>query len=587
MGIADLFSLLGGVALFLFGMTLMGDGLKKVAGNKLEVVLYRLSNTTPRGLALGAGVTAVIQSSSATSAMVVGFVNSGMLQLRQAIAVVLGACLGTSVTGWVLCLSMLGGGGGVATLLSTATLSSAVAVVGVILVMFSKKRRNAQIGNILLGFAVLMFGMQAMSSAVSPLRNDPMFLNAILGLSNPFIGVLLGTLIAAVLQSASAAIGILQALSLTGAIEFNVAFPIILGIGIGAAVPVLLSALGANTNGKRTAWVYLLINLLGAVIVGVVFYAVHAAVGFDFMNKPIDPVGIALVNSLFRLAYLIVLAPTIGLIEKLIVRVIRDKAADPELVSDVDRLEERFLQHPPLALEQSRITIRSMAEKAELNVQLAVGLIVFYTEDLFEKVQALEDVLDRYEDKLGSYLMQLTGKEMDASMSREVTQYLHAISDFERISDHAVGIAESAQELHEGSVQFSEEALQELDVLTNALVEILDMTRGAFIENDPNLAVHIEPLEEVIDELCVEMKMHHVERLRRGECTLEQGFIFNDLLTNYERISDHCSNIGVAILESRENVYDPHAYLQNVKEHQSAAFERSFRTYKEKFRLQS
>ncbi len=587
MGIADLFTLLGGVALFLFGMTLMGDGLKKVAGNKLEVVLYRLSNTTPRALALGAGVTAVIQSSSATSAMVVGFVNSGMLQLRQAIAVVLGACLGTSVTGWVLCLSMLGGGGGVASLLSTATLASTVAVVGIILVMFVKKRKYKQIGNILLGFAVLMFGMQTMSAAVSPLRDDPMFVSAILELSNPLVGVLLGTLLAAVLQSASAAIGILQALSMTGAIEFDVAFPIILGIGIGAAVPVLLSALGANTNGKRTAWVYLLINLLGAIFVGVVFYAVNAAAHFGFMSKPIDAVGIALVNSLFRLAYLILLAPTVGLIEKLITAVIREKETDPELVSDVDRLEERFLQHPPLALEQSRITIHSMAEKAELNVQLAVGLIAYYSDEQFEKVQALEEVLDRYEDKLGNYLMRLTGKDMTGSQSREVTQYLHAISDFERISDHAVDISRSAQELREKNEQFSEEALRELDVLTSALVEILDMTAHAFIENDPNLAVHIEPLEEVIDELCDELKMHHVERLQRGECTLEQGFIFNYLLTSYERISDHCSNIGVAILESKAKVYDPHAYLQNVKEHQSAAFERSFRMYKEKFRIRN
>lgn len=585
MDLSDLISLLGGVALFLFGMTLMGDGLKKVAGNKLEVILYRLSNTTPRGLVLGAGVTAVIQSSSATSVMVVGFVNSGMLKLKQAIAIVLGACLGTSVTGWVLCLSMLEGGSGLASLLSTATISGLSAVTGVILVMFAKKRYLQQIGNILLGFAVLMFGMQAMSAAVSPLREDPLFLNTILGLSNPLVGVVIGVALAAVLQSASAAIGILQALSLTGAIEFDVAFPVILGIGIGAAVPVLLSALGANTNGKRTAWVYLMINALGAIIVGAVFYTANAIVGFDFMELAVDPVVIALVNSLFRLAYLLLLAPTIGLIEKLITHMIPADPEEQELASDIDRLEERFLQHPALALEQSRITIRSMAEKAERNIQMAFGLLGFYSEENFVKVQTLESAIDRYEDKLGTYLVRLTGKDITRRQGMEITQYLHAISDLERISDHAVDIAESAKELHEKNVQFSNGALKELEVLTAALVEILDLTTHAFIEDDPAIAVNIEPLEECIDELCDELKLHHVKRLQSGDCTLEQGFIFNDLLTSYERVSDHCSNIGVAIVESRADVYDPHAYLQNVKEHQSPAFIRAFAMYKEKYKL--
>ena len=585
MDIASILSLLGGVALFLFGMTLMGDGLKGIAGNKLEVILYRLSNTPLRGLLLGAGVTAVIQSSSATSVMVVGFANSRMINFRQAIAIVLGACFGTSVTGWLLCLSTLGAGGGVASLLNTATLSSVVAVSGALLLLFSKKRQSKQIGSILLGFAVLMFGMQTMSAAVSPLRDSPVFINAILELSHPLLGVLIGTLLAAVLQSASAAIGILQALSLTGAIEFDVAFPIILGIGIGAAVPVLLSALGANTNGKRTAWTYLIINVLGALVVGVIFYGLNAFLHFGFMEMTVDPVWIALINSLFRLAYLVLLAPAIGLLDRVVCRLIPDKPEDLEMAADIDRLEERFLEHPALALEQSRLTIHSMAEKAELNIQMAFGLVGFYSDENYAQVEALENAIDRYEDKLGSYLMQLAGKWMTRQQSMEVTQYLHTISDFERISDHGVNIANSAREMHEKNVKFSPQALRELDVLTAALVDILDMTTHAFIEDDPNLAVHIEPLEECIDELCDELKLHHVERLQRGECTLAQGFIFNDLVTNYERVADHCSNIGVAIMESRANIYDPHAYLQNVKEHQSASFKRNFEMYKEKYQI--
>ena len=584
MSISNILSLLSGIALFLFGMTLMGDGLKRVAGNKLEVTLYRLSSTPLRGLLLGTGVTAVIQSSSATSVMVVGFVNSGMLQFRQAIGIILGACLGTSITGWVLCLSSVSGSGW-ASLLSTATLTSVVAVVGIILLMFSKKRQQRDFGSILLGFAVLMFGMQAMSAAVSPLRDSPVFIEAILSLSNPLIGIAIGIVLAAVLQSASAAIGILQALSMTGAIAFSVALPIILGIGIGAAVPVLLSALGANTNGKRAAWIYLIINVLGAAIVGLVFYALNAALRFSFMDMTMDPVSIALVNTLFRFAYLLILAPAIGLLDRLVCKLIPSDPDDEALTADIDRLEERFLAHPAVAVEQCRLTICSMAEKAELNLQLAFGLLGYYEEENYQKVVTLEQVVDRYEDKLGNYLMRLTGKDMPRSLSRKVSEYLHAISDFERLSDHALNVADCAKEISEKDVHFSDKALHELDVLTAAVVDILDLTVRAFTKNDQTAAVRIEPLEECIDTLCDELKMNHVERLQRGECTLQQGFVFNDLITNYKRISDHCSNIGVAIIESESDVYDPHAYLTNVKEHQSVSFRQNLAADLEKYKL--
>ena len=584
MSVADVISLLGGIALFLFGMSLMGEGLKKVAGSRLELVLYKLSSTPLKGVLLGTGVTAVIQSSSATSVMVVGFVNSGMMKVKQAIGVIMGAILGTSVTGWILCLSSLEGGSGVVQLLSTEVLTGIVAVVGIILRMFTGKTSNRYVGEILLGFAVLMYGMSAMSGAVSPLRESEAFIRILTSFSNPILGILVGLAFTSVLQSASAAVGILQALAITGAVTFEVALPIVMGIAIGAAVPVLLSALGANLNGKRTAFIYLLIDVLGVLIWALLFYGANAIIHFTFLDAVLSSVSIALMNTLFRLATVIVLLPCIGLMERMVELLFPDDGSAAE-EQEMDRLEERFLQHPALSIEQSRLVTNSMAERAEGNLLMAVGLRNRWSDKDFRMVGETESVIDRYEDKLGTYLMKITSKSLSQSQSEEVSKYLHTISDFERISDHALNISEAAKEIHDKDLQFSPEACHELDVIESAVREILSIAVGAFVENDPQRAARVEPLEEIIDGLCDEMKSHHVVRLQSGVCTLGQGFIFNDLLTNYERVADHCSNIAVAIIELESDSFDTHEYLNSVRAMKSSSFARYYEEYKQEYHL--
>ena len=584
MSVADVISLLGGIALFLFGMSLMGEGLKKVAGSRLELVLYKLSSTPLKGVLLGTGVTAVIQSSSATSVMVVGFVNSGMMKVKQAIGVIMGAILGTSVTGWILCLSSLEGGSGVVQLLSTEVLTGIVAVVGIILRMFTGKTSNRYVGEILLGFAVLMYGMSAMSGAVSPLRESEAFIRILTSFSNPILGILVGRAFTSVLQSASAAVGILQALAITGAVTFEVALPIVMGIAIGAAVPVLLSALGANLNGKRTAFIYLLIDVLGVLIWALLFYGANAIIHFTFLDAVMSSVSIALMNTLFRLATVIVLLPCIGLMEHMVELLFPDDGSAAE-EQEMDRLEERFLQHPALSIEQSRLVTNSMAERAEGNLLMAVGLRNRWSDKDFRMVGETESVIDRYEDKLGTYLMKITSKSLSQSQSEEVSKYLHTISDFERISDHALNISEAAKEIHDKDLQFSPEACHELDVIESAVREILSIAVGAFVENDPQRAARVEPLEEIIDGLCDEMKSHHVDRLQSGSCTLNQGFVFNDLLTNYERVADHCSNIAVAIIELESDSFDTHEYLNSVRAMKSSSFARYYEEYKQEYHL--
>lgn len=584
MSVADVISLLGGIALFLFGMSLMGEGLKKVAGSRLELVLYKLSSTPLKGVLLGTGVTAVIQSSSATSVMVVGFVNSGMMKVKQAIGVIMGAILGTSVTGWILCLSSLEGGSGVVQLLSTEVLTGIVAVVGIILRMFTGKTSNRYVGEILLGFAVLMYGMSAMSGAVSPLRESEAFIRILTSFSNPILGILVGLAFTSVLQSASAAVGILQALAITGAVTFEVALPIVMGIAIGAAVPVLLSALGANLNGKRTAFIYLLIDVLGVLIWALLFYGANAIIHFTFLGAVLSSVSIALMNTLFRLATVIVLLPCIGLMEHMVELLFPDDGSAAE-EQEMDRLEERFLQHPALSIEQSRLVTNSMAERAEGNLLMAVGLRNRWSDKDFRMVGETESVIDRYEDKLGTYLMKITSKSLSQSQSEEVSKYLHTISDFERISDHALNISEAAKEIHDKDLQFSPEACHELDVIESAVREILSIAVGAFVENDPQRAARVEPLEEIIDGLCDEMKSHHVDRLQSGSCTLNQGFVFNDLLTNYERVADHCSNIAVAIIELESDSFDTHEYLNSVRAMKSSSFARYYEEYKQEYHL--
>lgn len=586
MGVSNILELLGGVALFLFGMALMGDSLKKVAGNKLELILFRLSSTPLKGILLGTGVTAVIQSSSATSVMVVGFVNSGMMKVRQAIGVVMGAIIGTSITGWIICLSDLGGGAsGWLELLSTDTLTAVIAVIGIILRMFSGSSTKKHVGEILLGFAVLMFGMKAMSNSVYELRSSETFINMLTTFSNPLLGILLGLIFTSVIQSASAAVGILQALAITGAIRFDIALPIIMGIAIGAAVPVLLSALGANADGKRTALSYLLVDTLGVIVFSAIFYSLDAVIGFSFMSVSMTAVSLAFLNTVFRFVIVLLLAPFIPQLEKLGRFLIREKSSGGEELQDFDRLEERFLDHPSLAVEQSRLTVNAMAEKAKENLFDAFALIDAYSEDGFDHVNQLEDIVDKYEDKLGTYLIHVTTRELNSEQNGTIGKFLHTINDFERISDHALNIAECAKELHDKEIAFSEQGKKELNVLISAVSEIVGTAVGAFADNDIERAYRVEPLEELIDNLCDEMKMHHIDRLQKGICTLHHGFVFNDLLTNLERVSDHCSNIAVAMIELESDNFDAHEYINSLIEVRSHCFDEYYAEYSSKYVL--
>lgn len=585
LNVSNVIALLSGVALFLFGMSLMGEGLKKVAGSKLELVLYKLSGSPIKGVLLGTGVTAIIQSSSATSVMVVGFVNSGVMKVSQAIGIIMGAILGTSVTGWIICLSALEGGSGWVSLLSTSTLTGIVAVVGIILRMAAKKQSHVHIGSILMGFAVLMFGMSAMSDAVAPLQESESFLRLLTAFSNPVLGILVGLIFTSVLQSASAAVGILQALSATGVVTFSVAFPLIMGIAIGAAMPVLLSSFGANVNGKRTAFTYLIVDILGAVIWGIVFYAANAIVHFSFLDTSLNTVGIAFLNTLFRLATVLVLTPFIGVLEKQICRLFKDDEQHGPEQEDFARLEARFVEHPALAIEQSREALCNMALEAKANLEDAYYLIGSFSEKGYRFVEQRENVVDKYEDKLGSYLIKITGKELTDQQNRDVTKFLHAISDVERISDHAMNIAECAKEIHEKKISFSPAATEELRVLFAAVNEITHNAVTAFTSGDLELAYRIEPLEELIDNLCDEMKLHHVDRLQRGLCKLDQGFVFNDLLTNYERVADHCSNLAVGMIELESASFDTHEYITSLKSMHSHSFDQYYEEYSKRFAL--
>ncbi len=584
MSALEVISLLSGIALFLFGMGLMGDGLKRISGNKLEPILYRLSGTTLRGVLLGTGVTAVIQSSCATAVMTVGFVNSGMMKVKQGISVILGAILGTSITGWIICLSYIEGAGGMTELISTTTLTGVVAVIGIILRMFTKKQSYRYLGDILLGFAVLMFGMSTMSKAVAGLGQAEWFTAALTTMSHPLLGILVGALFTAILQSASAAVGIVQALSVTGAITFDAALPLLMGISIGASVPVMFSAIGANTDGRRTAIVYPIVTGFGVLISASLFYIANAIFRFDFLSQIMNPFSLAIINTLLRLVMVLILLPFLDVIEAAVTALISNRKKSAENAAAV-RLEDRFLAHPPLAIEQSRLTINEMAETSEQALQLSLSLIGSFHNDAFEKVQALETLVDKYEDSLGTYLVKLTGQEMTGAQSDDVAEYLHTLSDFERISDHALNLSENAKELSEKNIRFSDNALHELEVLSAAVSHVMNITVTAFRTKDLVLAGRVEPLEEVIDNLCDQMKLNHVDRLQRGICTINQGFIFNDIITNCERVSDHCSNIAVAMIELSGNAPQTHEYTHTLRERNTQAFQDAYKEYTDRFAI--
>ena len=580
-------TLLSGVALFLYGMSVMGDGLKQVAGNKLEHFLYKLTNTPIKGLLLGAGVTAVIQSSSATTVMVVGFVNSGMMKVAQAIGIIMGANIGTSITGWVLCLSYIDGQQGIAKLLSTATISAVVAILGIIFKTFAKKDTFKSIGNIMLGFAVLMIGMQTMSGAVAPLRNSPTFISMLTSFTNPFLGILFGIALTAILQSASASVGVLQALSVTGALSLSSVFPMIMGVGIGASVPVLLSAMGTNVYGKRTALCYLVNDCCSTILGSLVFFLLLKPFApATFLGLVMSPVLIALLNSVYRGTAMLCLLPFTKVIEKIVTVLVPSKTDDEyEDEEEFDILEERFLAYPPIAINQCQKSIVNMARGCQKNLDRAFSLYDKYDEKLFKRIVHREAMIDQYEDKLGRYLMKLTGKQMSEKLSRDVSEFLHTIGDFERMGDHAYDIAKVFSNLEENQSRFSDTAYREILVLEGATSEIIDVTIRAFESEDLELCRHVEPLRDLIGILCDELKMRHVQRLSERACNFDVGLYFNEILNNCERISDHCSNVAVCLIEMSGDEFDTHHYLSNYRKGKTGDYAKYFREYDLKYKI--
>lgn len=582
MSIFNVFSLLGGLALFLFGMSIMGEGLEKSAGNKLKTILERLTSSPLKGFVLGLAVTAVIQSSSATTVMVVGFVNSGIMSLRQAIGIIMGANVGTTVTAWILSLSGIQGDSFIVQLLKPSSFSPILAAIGIVLYMFVRSSKKKDIGTILLGFAVLMFGMETMSAAVEPLKNVPQFTSILLLFSNPILGVLAGAGLTAIIQSSSASVGILQALSATGAITFGSAIPIILGQNIGTCATAMLSSIGTNKNARRTAFVHLYFNIIGTVVFLALFYLLKAIFDFQFVNGAINQVGIAIVHTAFNLLCTAVMLPFAGGLERLACATIKD---DEETVDEFALLDERLMVTPPVAIEQCRLLTVKMAEKAERAMDSALSLISKFDLDTYNMVRETEARIDVYEDRLGSYLVGLSGHSLSQDDSREVSRLLHTIGDFERISDHAVEIASAAQEMHDKDIRFSEDANKEITVIASAVHRVLKISIQSFISSDLVLATQVEPLEQVVDHLRGVMKAHHIVRLQEGACTIELGFIFTDLLTSFERVSDHCSNIAACMIELHHGSYDTHEYLNSIKNGQNAAFIEHYNQFLKEYAL--
>ena len=586
MDIFGVISLFGGLAMFLYGMTVMEDGLTRVSGGRLESILEKMTKNRFSAVLLGAGVTAVIQSSSATTVMVVGFVNSGIMKLTQAVGVIMGANIGTTATAWLLSLAGISGSSVLVKLLNPVCFCSILALIGVFYLLFSKNEKKKDIALILIGFAVLMYGMETMSDSVAPLADQPGFSKALTMFSNPLLGCLAGALLTAVIQSSSASVGILQALSMTGDVTFATAFPIILGANIGTCVTAVLSAIGANKNAKRAAGIHLSFNIIGAAVCMALFYGINAIVHFSFMGLAASPAEIALVHSIFNITATVILFPFGDKLVKLMEMIIPDNA-DDEKPQDIcsQLLDPRFLESPSLAVAQCRQAAEKMADDTKNALFGAIDLIEDYNKDGADHVKQLEDEVDSYEDALGSYMMKLSSLDLSEHDSRALSVMLHCIGDFERISDHAVNIAEAAEELSTKDEHFSKKALSELAVYTRAVKDVVDMSFKVFDDEDRALAREVEPLEEVIDYLNEEIKKRHIKRLRKGKCTIELGFILSDITTAYERVSDHCSNIAVCIIEVNDNEFDTHEYMIALKGKDSEGFEREVAGLQQKYVL--
>ena len=589
MDIFNILSMVGGLALFLYGMHVMGDGLSKASGGRLEKILEKLTSNTIKGVLLGAGVTAVIQSSSATTVMVVGFVNSGIMTLQRAVGIIMGANIGTTITSWILSLSGIEGDSFFIRMLKPTSFSPILALIGVIMLLFSKKEKKKDAGSILVGFAVLMYGMEAMSGAVKPLANIPEFTELFLMFENPVLGMIAGAVLTAVIQSSSASVGILQALCATGAVSFGSAVPIIMGQNIGTCVTALISAVGAKKNAKRTAFVHLYFNLIGTIVFMVLFYAANAVLHFEFLSGAASAAGIAVVHTVFNVFATLLWLPFNGLLVKLAQLTVRDKKEEERTVAEsmqsLQALDNRFLDNPAIAIEQCRNVCAQMAGVTIEALDTAITQLDTYDEGKLQQVVEQEDIVDKYEDRLGTYLVQLAGREMQMRDSHTLSVLLHSIGDIERISDHAVNIVKAAKEIYDKNLAFSEAAVEELEVFSSAVREVVRVSMEAMKTEDAALACCVEPLEEVIDDLSDEMKKRHIDRLREGRCTIELGFILADLTTSYSRIADHCSNIAVCLIQAENDEYGRHAYLDSLKTEDDKFFRNKYHEYKKKYVL--
>lgn len=588
----DIFSLLtmvGGLALFLYGMEVLGDGLKKASGGKLEHILEKLTSNKFNAVLLGAGVTAVIQSSSATTVMVVGFVNSGIMKLSQAVGVILGANVGTTITSWFLSLTGVEGTNLFLKLLKPSSFSPILAIAGVTMLMTGKKEKVKNAGTIMIGFAVLMFGMDTMSNAVKPLAEIPEFTHILLMFSNPVLGMLVGLALTAIIQSSSASVGILQALCVSGAVSYSTAIPIIMGQNVGTCVTALISSAGASKNAKRAALVHLYYNIIKTVAFMVIFYTLNAIFQFAFLNTSASALGVAVIHTAFNVAAVIAIFPISSVLEKLAYLTIPEAPEETQAFSplkeEIQILDSRFLSTPGFALEQCKNAAIDMANYSKDALFLAMQLLDKFDKKAAEKVIELENIVDHYEDELGSYLVKLSSRHLTEKDSQELSILLHCIGDFERISDHAINIMESAREMEDKELTFSKKAQEELTVFTGAVKDIVNTSILVFQEEDLKLAYMVEPLEEVIDYLNAEVKKRHIKRLRKGKCTIEMGFVLSDITTNYERVSDHCSNIALCLLQLNEDNFDTHEYQDNITSKDNVMFMSEVKRLKEHYQL--
>ena len=589
MDIFDVLSMVGGLALFLYGMHIMGDALAKMSGGKLEKVLERLTSNKWSAVLLGAGVTAVIQSSGATTVMVVGFVNSGIMKLNQAVGIIMGANIGTTATSWLLSLSGIDGGSFFLQMLKPTSFTPILAVIGAILVVFCKSEKKHNIGTILLGFAILMYGMTAMSSAVEPLKDVPQFTQILTKFENPLLGVIAGFVLTTIMQSSSVSVGILQALCSTGAVSYALALPIIMGQNIGSCTTAMISSVGASKDAKRAAAVHFYFNVIGTVVFMLVFYISNAFVHYAFLPQAANEVGIATIHSIFNIAATIVLLLLSGFLEFLAVKTIKDDDEEEDELSKHDKvlqlLDPVFLERPGFAIMQCRKVASEMAELSMKSVGRAVGLLTAYDEEIAERIRKEEDTVDKYEDQLGTYLLRLSTKDLSKEDGHRLSLMLHSLGDIERISDLAVNILLAVEQMHKKELIFSKKAMDELAVYSKALKDILTMTVDAFEQNDRYKAALVQPLEELMDDMNKELKKRHVKRLRKGKCTIELGLSLSDISDTYERISDHCSNIATCVIQVEDDELDAHEHRKEVKEQDAKWYDEQYRAYEQKYAL--